>query len=156
MKNTKNFLLQKLTIDHTPVWMNSLGLLIIRFGFGFMMLFGHGWIKWMNFSLMSSSFPDPLGIGHANSMSLAIFAEVLCSLLVLVGFLTRTALIPLIITMLIAFFSVHGDDPFAMRELSMVYLLVFLTLLFTGPGNYSVDHYLHRKLLKNKTNGFGN
>ncbi len=148
MKNTKNYLLRIFTIDYTPSWLNSIGLLIVRFGFGFLMLFGHGWMKWMNFSLMSSSFPDPLGVGNANSMSLAIFSEVVCSLLVLAGFLTRVALIPLIITMMVAFFSVHGGDPFTIRELSMVYLLVFITLFITGPGKYSVDHFLQRKLTK--------
>ncbi|PKP22281.1 MAG: DoxX family protein [Bacteroidetes bacterium HGW-Bacteroidetes-22] len=143
--------MQKLTTVYSPVWAQSVGLLLIRLGFGFMMLLGHGWIKGMNFGLMSSSFPDPLGVGHATSILLAVFAEVVCSVLVITGLFTRAALIPLVVTMLVAFFSVHGGDPFAVRELSMVYLLVFITLFLAGPGRYSIDHYLQRKLIKQKS-----
>ena len=142
----KEFLLKKLLAPGSAEWMSATGLLLVRFGFGFMMLFGHGWVKWINFSLMSAAFPDPLGVGNATSMLLAIFAEVGCALLVMVGLTTRLALLPLIFTMLVAFFSVHGADPFATRELSLVYLLVFTALFLTGPGKYSADYYLHRRL----------
>ncbi len=51
---------------------------------GFRILFGvlmitHGMQKWDNFDAMSSAFPDPLGVGSTISLSLAIFAEVICS-----------------------------------------------------------------------------
>lgn len=139
-------MIKKLMAPGSTGWATDLGLFVIRFGFGFMMLFGHGWVKWINFSLMSASFPDPLGVGNATSLLLAIFAEVACALLVMTGLFTRIALLPLIFTMLVAFFGIHGADPFATRELSMVYLLVFSTLLLTGPGKYSADYYLQRKL----------
>lgn len=142
----KEFLIKKVMAPGAAEWALASGLLVIRFGFGFMMLFGHGWVKWVNFSLMSATFPDPLGVGNATSLLLAIFAEVVCALLVMSGLLTRIALLPLIFTMLIAFFGIHGADPFATRELSMVYLLVFSTLLLTGPGKYSADYYLLRRL----------
>lgn len=113
--------------------------------------FTHGWAKWDNFTAMAESFPDPLGVGSFTSLVLAIFAEAVCSLGVCMGFLHRLALIPMIFTMGIAFFVIHGGDPFAAKELSFVYLIVFGVLLVTGPGRYSVD-YLFLSKAQNRNN----
>jgi putative oxidoreductase len=103
------------------------------------MLFGHGWKKLMNFSELSRVFPDPLGIGASQSLMLAVFAEVFCALAVVFGIATRLAAIPLVITMLVAALLVHSDDPWAKMELSIIYLVPFLTIVFTGPGKFSFD-----------------
>jgi putative oxidoreductase len=55
------------------------------------------------------------------------------------GYKTRYALIPLIITMLVAGLITHLDDPWGKKELAVLYFTVFLTLFLTGPGKYSVD-----------------
>ena len=73
------------------------------------LLFSHGIAKWSNFDTMSTMFPDPLGIGSSASLSLAIFGEVICSLGFIVGAFYRLALIPMIFTMCIAFFVIHGQ-----------------------------------------------
>lgn len=90
------------------------------------LLFSHGIAKWSNFDTMSTMFPDPLGIGSSASLSLAIFGEVICSLGFIVGAFYRLALIPMIFTMCIAFFVIHGADPFAVKELALVYLAIFI------------------------------
>ncbi|MBK9291161.1 MAG: DoxX family protein [Bacteroidetes bacterium] len=87
-------------------------------------------------------FPDPLGIGTLPSLLLAVFAEVVCSLLILLGLGTRLAAIPLAITMAVAAFMVHAGDPFARKELALMYLLSYITLIVTGSGKFSVDRYL--------------
>lgn len=119
----------------------SLFLLALRVLFG-LLLMSHGWQKLMNFSEMSASFPDPLGVGSSVSLGLAIFGELVCSAGFIVGLLYRLALIPMIFTMCIAFFVVHGHDPFAVKELAFVYLAVFVLMYITGPGKYSIDHIL--------------
>lgn len=89
-------------------------------------------------------FGDPIGIGVAPSLYLAIFAEVGCSILLILGLGTRLALIPLIITMIVAAFIVHAQDDFGTKEMSLHYLAVFVFLIFTGPGRYSFDSLLSR------------
>ncbi len=84
-------------------------------------------------------FADPLGIGVVPSLLLAVFAEVVCSVLIIIGFGTRLAVIPLIITMAVAVFIHHAADPFARMELGLMFLLAYVSLLITGPGKYSVD-----------------
>ncbi len=84
-------------------------------------------------------FADPLGIGTVPSLILAVFAEFLCSVLIIIGFGTRLATIPLIITMIVAVFIVHANDPFVRMELGLMYLFAYLMILITGPGKYSID-----------------
>ena len=107
-----------------------------------MMLLGHGWGKLTSFAERSSSFPDPLGIGSLLSMALATGAEAFCALAVILGFATRWAAVPLMVTMLVAALIIHGDDPWAKKEFALLYFPPFATLFFAGAGRYSLDGYL--------------
>jgi putative oxidoreductase len=120
----------------------SLGLLLLRVGIGLMMMLGHGLDKLANFGQMAGKFPDPIGLGSEVSLGLAVLAEFFCSLFVLLGLYMRLALIPLIVTMLVAVLLIHGDDPFSKQETALLYLVPYLTLLITGAGNYSLDYRL--------------
>jgi len=122
----------------TDLW-TSIGLLALRLAAGGMMLFGHGWRKLMSFSDKAGGFPDPLGIGNELSMAAAVGAEVGCAALLVLGLFTRAVAVPLMFTMVVAAFIVHGGDPFAKRELALLYLAVFTTLACTGAGRFSVD-----------------
>lgn len=82
---------------------------------------------------------DPFGIGSAPTLFLAIVAEVLCALLIILGFKTRWNAIPPAITMFVAAFVVHRADPFGTKEMALVYFVVFLSIFLIGPGKYSVD-----------------
>lgn len=125
--------------------LTSLGLLVLRVGFGIFMV-GHGYPKLQ--TLLAGEydkFPDPLKIGNRASLMGAVTAEVVCSLLVIVGAATRIATVPLIFTMAVAAFVVHAQDPWLMgggrsKEPALLYLFAFVTLLLTGPGRYSVDY----------------
>ncbi len=127
----------------------SLFLLALRILFGVLLL-SHGVQKWMNFSAMSGSFPDPLGVGSTLSLELAIFGEVFCSVGFIFGAFYRLALIPMIFTMGMAFFVIHANDPFAIKELAFIYLVVFILMYITGPGKFSIDHIISSALSKKK------
>lgn len=139
-------MLRKILFSTTPTnVMAALGLLILRIGLGLTMLLSHGLPKALAFNESSGQFPDPLGFGSVTSMLLAIFAEVVCSLLLTVGLATRLAAIPLLVTMAVAFFMIHAMDPLKIKELSLIYGLGYLTLFFAGPGWISLDAMLSRK-----------
>lgn len=53
---------------------------------------------------------------------------------------------PMAFTMCEAFFAVHGGDPFAARELALVYLAVFVLMFVAGPGRYAADTLIARRL----------
>lgn len=125
--------------------LDNAGKLLIRLAAGGMMLthgipkigrlFGEGPVK----------FADPFGLGPEISLSLAIIAEVICAVLVMVGFKTRIATIPLMITMLTAAFYAHWSDPFGKKELPLLFFLIFLAILIMGPGKYAFDSLKKRR-----------
>ena len=125
----------------------SLFLLILRVFFG-LLLMNHGIQKWSNFQELSAAFPDPLGVGSPLSLGLAIFGELACSLAFIFGFLYRLAMIPMIFTMGMAFFVIHGNDPFSVKELAFIYLVVFVLMYIAGPGKYSIDHFIAKAISK--------
>lgn len=125
----------------------SVILLIVRVVFG-VMLMNHGIDKWANYQELSAVFPDPLGIGSPLSLGLAIFGELACSMAFIIGFLYRLAMIPMIFTMCVAFFIVHADDPFAVKELAFVYLVVFVLMYIVGPGKFAVDRWISKSLFR--------
>ena len=97
----------------------SIGLLILRIAVGGMML-THGWPKVGSCLKHQSNFPIPLELDR-RSPWLAVFAEVLCAALLVIGLATRLAAVPFLITMIVAALIVHGDDPFSKQELALFY-----------------------------------
>lgn len=146
----KELLLKLLAIDQRYT---DRGILFLRLFFGFMMLVLHGWAKLSAFPSLSQHFPDPLGVGSTASLVMIICAEAGCSLLLILGFMTRLATLPLMFGMLMATFAIHGADPFAARELPLLYLAVYIVLLWTGAGRYSLDEIIRRKLIRRATVG---
>lgn len=120
----------------------SLLLLALRIFFGLMLL-SHGIQKWAAFHTLSASFPDPLGISSQLSLALAIFGELFCSMFFIIGFLYRLVTIPMIVTMAVAFFTVHGGS-ISHGELAFVYMVMLVILYITGPGRFSIDRLITR------------
>ena len=125
----------------------SMLILFARIIFGFLFL-SHGISKLHLYSEMPETFPNPIGLGSALSLWLVLFAEILCSLGFILGALFRLSLIPMIFTMCIALFVIHSGDPLATKELSLMYLTIFVLLYITGPGRYSIDGILKRMYLR--------
>ena len=128
-----------------PVPSRDLGLLLLRVAFGASLIGAHGWGKLVDFSERSSSFPGAFNIGSEASLALAVFAEVVCGLAVILGIGGRLPAAVLSAFFVVAFFMIHGGDPFGERELAFVYLVGFLTLFLTGPGRYSLGKLLRGK-----------
>lgn len=51
-------------------------------------------------------------------------------------------------TMAVAFFVIHGNDPFATKELAFVYLVVFILMYIIGPGKFAVDRWIRKALFQ--------
>lgn len=118
------------------------GILMLRLCCTLMLL--HGWPKFLHFSEDSVDWPDPLHLGSTVSYALTVFAELICTILLIPGIFTRLALIPLIVFMLVIVFIIHSEDTFADREHAIMYLFIYITLFFTGPGKYSIDRLIHK------------
>lgn len=123
----------------------DVGLLVLRISIGLMMLLGHGLPKLMEFSEKAGSFPDPLGVGSTLSLTLAIVGEVGGSILLVLGLGTRVGAVPFLVTMMVAVLVIHGDDPWARKELALLYAVPALALLLAGPGRFSFDRWIAQR-----------
>ena len=123
----------------------SIGLLVLRLGAGGLLITGHGWGKLMHAAERAPAFADPIGLGPVVSFWLVVFAEVGCAAFVALGLLTRISVLPLLGFFAIAGFIHHSGDPWPRRELAFLFAVPFLTLLFTGPGRFSLDAVMNPK-----------
>lgn len=130
-------------IEYKKDW----ALLLLRLAFGGIMLVQHGLPKLTKLIAGAPfKFPDVLGMGNGTSLTLAVFAEVFCAALLVVGFKTRWAAIPLVVTMLVAAFVQHAADPFAKKELAIMYFIGYAVIYLLGPGRHSLDYHLRPKV----------
>lgn len=118
--------------------------LLLRLVFGGLFMLYHGYGKIENYDMILPQFKDVIGIGSKLSFWLLIFAEFFCGFLVMIGFLTRFAVIPILIAMCVAYFIVHGSDPFQAREPAFVFLVLAIIIFILGPGKYSVDRLVFK------------
>jgi putative oxidoreductase len=124
----------------------SYGLLVLRLA-GLSLFLKHGWEKLSGYSTMVQHFPDPIHVGAHAGLAFALLSDGICSVLVLIGLATRPAAVVILINLLVAFSFVHHAAYFSNPhvELVVLLLLIFATLLFTGPGRFSVDARLETK-----------
>lgn len=129
-------------LQSTPLKFDGM-LLVFRMVVGLGMAFGHGLPKFQKLVAGGEiKFYSFLGMGPEISLVLAVGAEFFASLLLVLGLWTRLSLIPLIITMAVAVFLVHGGDPFSKMETALLYLGAYVLLLVMGPGRFSLDHLI--------------
>ncbi len=119
----------------------DMALLITRIAVASLML-THGLPKLAMLAEGNIQFLPVMGMSAGLSLTLVVFAEVFCSLFILIGLGTRLASLPLLLTMLVAIFLVHGADPLAKKELAILYTIPYFILLVAGSGRYSLDHLL--------------
>lgn len=122
----------------------DLATLLLRLIFGGMFVY-YGYMKAANYEAIAPMFQDIIGIGAKLSFNLVIFAELVCGFLVLIGLLTRFAIIPVFITMVVAFFIAHAEDGFDVKAIAFVYMLLCLVIFILGSGKYSADAVLFSK-----------
>ncbi len=123
-------------MKNSPI--TDIGLAILRI-LPSIMLMTHGIPKLNKLIAGDFAFADPLGIGQAPSLFLTVIGEVLAPALMIIGFKTRIAAIPSLVTMLVAAFVVHAQDPFGTKEKALLYAVVFLVIALLGPGKFSID-----------------
>src|SRR5215218_4864726 len=136
--------MKKLFSTRTSDTAFNVATLLLRLGFGLLMLINHGWPKLTHYAEMQQKFGDPIGLGKPVSLALVVFAEFFCAAFVILGLFTRLACIPLIIAMSVALFSAHQGDFFGKGEMAGVYLIAFLAILVMGPGKASIDRMIYK------------
>lgn len=129
--------MKKSTVDQ------NMASLVLRLIFGLFILFGHGWNKLLKIIEGDWSFASVLSMPPSVSLMLAIFAEVVCAGLLILGFKTRYVAGMLFATMMIIILFVNSNAPLfianaqggSSRELAILYAAGFLAIMFLGGKN---------------------
>ncbi|WP_299670291.1 DoxX family protein [uncultured Polaribacter sp.] len=104
----------------------------------------HGLKKILNFSDTVAHIPDPFGMGDQVSAIIAILANIVGPIFVILGLGTRLAILPILSVTLIGFFVVHAGDSWAVRDVPLMYSLAYLFIFFLGAGKYSIDYKVYK------------
>jgi putative oxidoreductase len=94
---------------------------------------------------MAAHFPNPLHLGPAPSLVIALISDAICSILVLLGLGTRWAALYIICNVFVAWGFVHHFQFFvrgAPGEVIGLYIAGFLAIAIMGPGRFSLDYKL--------------
>ena len=130
----------------------NVALLILRVQIGVTLFCMSGYPKLFHFAAQG----DPLHLGAlaVPAMLYATFALGVCSFLVVVGLATRYAAFFTTVSLAVTFFLIergplttnpltpgHDTHP----EVTFLYMVMFLAVIFTGPGRYSFDQQVSNK-----------
>ncbi len=130
--------MKKLLSTHYSAWAFNTAIFVLRVSLGLMMI-PHGYSKLVRFGDLQTKFTNFLGLGSTVSLGLVLFAELVCSIFIIIGLFTRFSVVPLIIVMCVALFKSHGGEIFGAGEKAGLFLAGFIAILLVGPGKASVD-----------------
>ncbi|MBD0765334.1 MULTISPECIES: DoxX family protein [Neisseria] len=143
------------------IWQTALSMLILRLFAAYEFL-ESGLQKWNGenwFSEINSQFPFPFNIfPDSLNWNLAMYAELLLPVLLLLGLATRLSALGLIIVTAVAWAAVHAGLGYNVCDngykMALIYIVVLIPLLLQGAGTWSLDqlikHRFHAKCrLKN-------
>jgi putative oxidoreductase len=139
------------SVDQIGSWIGLLGIrLLLAYEFGVA-----GLEKWRGenwFADVQGDFPFPFSAVPADiSWLLATWTELIGAAALVVGLGTRFWAASLLILDIVAWTSVHGANGYNVCDngfkLPLIYLLMFVPLLLSGPGKLSLDYWLARRLI---------
>lgn len=162
-KNSISGMIKRLYFRVTGYSYTNLGRLFLRLFVGIMLLqFGIRHIA--HFYELRTIFPSVLGMGAEATLIVMTCIEVVCSLFIMFGFLTRLMILPPFVAMIIAEYHLLHDyvaDAAYMLDwqqqgyLPIMFLGIYFFLLLVGPGKISVDYFLSLYIIhtENKSEG---
>ncbi|KIC95022.1 DoxX family protein [Flavihumibacter solisilvae] len=124
------------------------GLLVFRILLSLELIVVHGLKKVGLCGCEKEQIPNPLHFPEAFNNLFAIAANLVFPLFVIAGLFTRLTILPVLAVTLTGYFVLHWSDPLIIRDMPYMYSLSFLLLLVSGPGKYSIDNLINKKLLQ--------
>ena len=128
----------------------NLGRLFLRLFVGIMLIqFGVRQLTY--FHEIKSIFPSVLGMDSELSLIVLISIEIICSLFIMMGFLTRLMSVVPLVVMIVAEYYILSD--FTQQAsymlnwqqqgyLPVMFCGIYFFLLLVGPGKISIDYFL--------------
>ena len=151
MEGIKTYSMKKLLIKtfapHPLPVVFDCGMLLLRVAVSLEIAIVHGFKKIGVGVAQAENIPNPLHLPDAFNNVFAIAANIGFPFLVLIGLFTRLATLPTLAVTLTGYFVVHWNDSLLEKDTPFIYSLIFLMILILGPGKYSIDNAIYKKLL---------
>ena len=136
----------KIISPYTSQPVFGLGMLFLRVATSLEIAIVHGFKKIGVGVSAAETIPNPLHLPAAFNNAFAISANIVFPFLVLLGLFTRLAALPTLAVTLTGYFVVHWHDALLLKDTPFIYSVIFLTIFILGPGKYSIDNLIYKKL----------
>jgi putative oxidoreductase len=113
-------------------------LLFLRVTASVLVLLVHGLPKAIHYASQLEAIEDPLHLGKTLTLGFAVFAEVVCPLLMIAGIVTRLAALPIMLVCVIALGLVHPEWTLDQAQFAWMLLIMFGTIAIGGAGRYRI------------------
>ena len=103
------------------------------------------------FATIQEQFPFPFNVVPVEvSWFLSTWSELLGAIALVAGLATRFFSLTLILLTVVALVSVHAGNGYNVCDngykLALIYLVMFIPLLLSGPGKLSLDHLIAERV----------
>ena len=117
-----------------------------------------------NFDILKDVFPGVIGMTSHATLIVMICIEVVCSVFIMFGFLTRLMILPPFVAMILAEYHILHDyiheatyliDWQQPGYVPILFMVIYFFLLLVGPGKISVDYFLSLYIIHNENKSEG-
>lgn len=116
----------------------DVGMLLFRVALSIEIIVVHGLKKIGVGVAIAEQVPNPLALPESLNSSFAIAANLFFPILVLFGFLTRLAVIPILAVTVTGYLVLHWNDAALVKDTPFMYSIAYLLIMLLGPGKYSM------------------
>lgn len=116
----------------------DVGLLVLRVCTAVLVILIHGLPKLMHWQAEMQHIDDPLHLGGAITLACALFAEIICPVLIIVGLWTRLACLPMLFLLAVSMWLVHPDWTLEQGQFGWLLMILFSGIALAGPGRFVV------------------
>ncbi|MEW9583381.1 DoxX family protein [Paraburkholderia sp. DGU8] len=116
----------------------DVALLFLRVTASVLVLLVHGLPKTIHYTSQLEAIEDPFRLGKTLTLGCAIFAEVVCPLLMIAGVATRLAALPIMVVCVVALGVVHREWTLDQAQFAWMLLIMFGTIAIGGAGRYRI------------------
>lgn len=136
----------RLTDPFPSYRMFNICMLFFRMAVCLEIIFVHGFKKLGIGVADAEKIPNPLHLPEIFNNAFAVSANIFFPFLVMIGLCTRISTLPTLAVTLTGYFVLHWNDAALIKDTPYIYSIIFLLILVLGPGKYSFDNYIYKKI----------
>ncbi|WP_277962688.1 DoxX family protein [Pseudomonas sp. RIT-To-2] len=127
-------------VERMSAYAPDLAMLWMRVCGAVLLIAVHGLPKLVHFDHELQVIEDPFEMGAQLTLSLAIFAEVICPIGIILGLFTRLATLPVLFLLAVSVLYVHPEWSLEQGQFAWLLLIIFSTILIGGAGRFGIAH----------------